>query len=112
MKKFPNLKAVWLNGNPVVENCANVCNFDTIGNSFQELEMLNGQFTNKAGEWAMKYLTGKESLDKITYLDARGKNLLTISNLDFLDNMKILKTLDISDNMNMYKSKEMLQAEM
>jgi len=105
------LKALWLNDNPVVKNCDN---FSTIGNSFPKLEILNGELTSRAGEWAICYLargTGAGELDKITYLNARGKNLLTVTELGFVKQMRSLVTLDISDNMNMYKTNEMLLAE-
>jgi len=35
---LPNLKALWLNGNPVVENCSN---FNMIGETMPALEILN-----------------------------------------------------------------------
>ena len=53
LKNFPNLKALWLNDNPVVKNCEN---FSTKGNSFPALEVFNGELTSRAGEWAMCYL--------------------------------------------------------
>ena len=111
LQNFPKLKALWLNDNPVVKRTPN---FNTIGNYFTTLELLNGQFTNRAGEWAILYLardTGEISLGKITYLNARGNNLLSLTNLQFLKQMKNLKKLDISDNINMFKSKEILFAE-
>jgi tubulin--tyrosine ligase-like protein 12 len=50
--RCPKLKALWLNGNPVVENCVN---FNQIGEVFPELEILNSKFTLRAGEWAFLY---------------------------------------------------------
>lgn len=47
---LPNLKGLWLNENPVVENCVN---FNTIGEMMPSLEILNSKFTSKAGKWAM-----------------------------------------------------------
>lgn len=49
---LPNLKALWLNGNPVVESCSN---FSTIADTMPKLEILNSQLTNKAGEWAFSF---------------------------------------------------------
>ena len=49
---LPNLRALWLNGNPVVDNCSN---FSMIGDTMPKLEILNSQLTNKAGEWAMSF---------------------------------------------------------
>jgi len=50
--KLPNLKALWLNDNPVANNCSN---FNVIGEHFPVLEIFNSQLTCKAGEWAMLY---------------------------------------------------------
>lgn len=52
LMKLPNLKACWLNGNPVMENCAN---FNVIGDHFDKLEIFNSHLTCKAGEWAMLF---------------------------------------------------------
>jgi tubulin--tyrosine ligase-like protein 12 len=49
---LPNLRALWLNGNPVVDSCVN---FDSIGEFMPKLEILNSKFTSKAGEWALLY---------------------------------------------------------
>ena len=49
---LPNLKALWLNNNPVVEACVN---FNSIGEYMPALEILNSKFTSKAGEWALMY---------------------------------------------------------
>ena len=52
LMKLPNLKGLWLNDNPVVENCSN---FDIIGDYFNHLEIFNSRLTVKAGEWAMLF---------------------------------------------------------
>lgn len=49
---LPNLRALWLNNNPVVDTCSN---FSMIGSTMPALEILNSQLTNKAGEWAMHF---------------------------------------------------------
>mmetsp|Transcript_21734 Transcript_21734/g.26792 ORF Transcript_21734/g.26792 Transcript_21734/m.26792 type:complete len:142 (+) Transcript_21734:279-704(+) len=49
---LPNLRALWLNGNPVVDTCSN---FSAIAELMPKLEILNSQLTNKAGEWAMNF---------------------------------------------------------
>ena len=49
---LPNLKALWLNGNPVVDTCVN---FNQLGEYMDKLEILNSKFTTKAGEWALMY---------------------------------------------------------
>ena len=111
LMKLPNLKALWLNGNPVQGNCAN---FNIIGNHFDKLEIFNSALTAKAGEWAMLYYardTGAKTMEEITYLDLSGKNLLRVNDLEFLKKLTNLKTLDLSDNVDMYKPAEMLAAE-
>ena len=108
---LPNLKGLWINSNPVADNCSN---FQVIGNLFEKLEIFNGQLTSKAADWAMLFYardTGAKTMEEIKYLDLSGKNLLTVDNLDFLLKMTNLKVLDISDNLNMYKTPEMLAAE-
>ena len=109
LMKLPNLKGLWLNDNPVVKNCSN---FEIIGDYFEKLEIFNSQLTTKAGLWAMMFYardSGAKTPDDIVYLDLRGKNLLMVDNLDFLLELKNLKTLDISDTLDMYKPREMLE---
>lgn len=53
--------------------------------------------------------SGAKTPDDIVYLDLKGKNLLMVDNLDFLLELKNLKTLDISDTLDMYKPREMLE---
>ena len=76
---LPNLKALWLNGNPVVDTCSN---FSMIGSTMPALEVLNSQLTNKAGEWAMlfyaKEQTGATSLETVDRLDLSGKGILNM----------------------------------
>lgn len=105
---LPNLKALWLNDNPVEKNCSN---FNVIGDHFDKLEIFNSKLTEKAGEWAMLFYardSGAKTLADITSLNLRGKNLLMVSDLSFLKQMTNLKHLDISDNVDMYKPKAML----
>ena len=111
LMKLPNLKGLWLNDNPVVQNCSN---FDIIGDFFEKLEIFNSQLTNKAGIWAIMFYakdSGAKSPEDIVSLDLKGKNLLMVDNLDFLLELKNLKTLDISDTLDMYKPREMLEQE-
>ena len=111
LMKLPNLKALWMNENPVATNCSN---FNVIGDHFDKLEIFNSTLTEKAGEWAMLFYardSGAKTLADITYLDLSGKNLLMVTDLSFLKQMTNLRTLDISDNVDMYKPKAMLEAE-
>ena len=52
MVPLPNLKALWLNDNPVVTACSN---FNTIADIMPKLEIMNSQLTSKAGEWSMLF---------------------------------------------------------
>jgi tubulin--tyrosine ligase-like protein 12 len=109
--KLPNLKALWLNENPVATNCAN---FNIIGDHFDKLEIFNSQLTSKAGEWAMLYYardSGAKTLEEITSLDLSGKNLLMVEDISFLKKLTNLKHLDIGNNVDMYKPDAMLEAE-
>ena len=111
LMKLPNLRALWLNNNPVAKNCSN---FNVIGDHFDKLEIFNSALTCKAGEWAMLFYArdqGAKTLEEIVTLDLSGKNLLMVDDLDFLKKMTNLKTLDISNNVDMYKPKAMLEAE-
>lgn len=108
---LPNLKALYLNDNPVAECCAN---FNVVGDLFDKLEIINSNLTGKASDWAMLFYardSGAKTMDEITYLDLSGKNLLLVDDLEFLKKMTNLKKLDISNNVDMYKPKEMLMAE-
>lgn len=73
---LPNLKALWLNGNPVVDNCVN---FETIGEMMPSLEILNSKFTAKAGRWALLFYAkdqGVIDINQIRELDLTGKGVL------------------------------------
>lgn len=81
---LPNLKALWLNNNPVVASCSN---FNIIGNIFDKLEIINSNLTQKAGEWAMLFYardSGAQTLADIQKLDLSGKNLLVVDDLSFV----------------------------
>jgi tubulin--tyrosine ligase-like protein 12 len=111
LMKLPNLKACWLNSNPMADNCSN---FNVIGDHFDKLEIFNSTLTCKAGEWAMLFYardTGAKTLEEITTLNLSGKNLLMVDDISFLKKMVNLTHLDISNNVDMYKPAEMLAAE-
>lgn len=108
---LPNLRALWLNNNPVATQCSN---FEIIGNHFEKLEIINSKLTSKAGEWAMLFYardSGAKTLEEITELDLSGKNLLMVDDISFLSKMTNLKKLNISDNVDMYKPAAMLAQE-
>ena len=102
---LPNLRALWLNGNPVVDTCSN---FSMIGGLMPKLEILNSQLTNKAGEWAMKFYAkeqcGVDSLAEVERLDLSGKGVLYMPSADIFDQMTSLKKLDLSDHPEFFMS--------
>lgn len=111
LTSLPNLKGLWLNGSPIVEQCPN---FGVIGEQFPKLEILNSQFTSKAGEWAIMLFakeTGATCLEEIETLSIRGKNLLFIEDWSFLKRMTNLKRLDISENIDMFLTKQQMEEE-
>ena len=95
---LPNLKAVWLNDNPVVTACSN---FNTIAELMPKCEIINSQLTSKAGEWAMLFYArdqGADTLEDITALDLSGKGILYLQSVDLFTKMTKLRKLDISDH--------------
>lgn len=97
MVPLPNLRAFWLNGNPVVDTCSN---FSMIGSTMPKLEILNSVLTNKAGEWSMLFYakdqTGATSLETVDRLDLSSKGILNMPSADVFGRMTNLKTLDIN----------------
>lgn len=59
LTELPRLKALWLNGNPVVDNCVN---FNQIGEFLPALEVINSKFTSRAGEWALLYYAKEQGV--------------------------------------------------
>ena len=103
---LPNLKALWLNGNPMVNACAN---FNSIAELMPKLEILNSQLTAKAGEWAILFYArdqGATSLDQITTLDLSGKGVLFLQSTDVFERMTSLRKLDIRDHPEFFMTDE------
>lgn len=103
---LPNLKALWLNGNPVADSCAN---FNTIGEYFESLEILNSKFTSKAGEWAIKFYGKNEDLEEIEYLDLSGKGVLCLNDISIFSKLKKLRKVDISEHPEFLLTEEQMQ---
>ena len=102
--KLENLKALWLNDNPIEETCHN---FDEIGEYLKSLEIINSKFTSKAGEWALLFCCKDQkidSLDKIEYLDLSSREFLKIKDLSIFEKLTSLHTVDIRDHKNLIKS--------
>ena len=75
LKTLPNLKALWLNNNPVTENKDF---YSEICTASPQLELLNSEFTEQVGEWGILYLARKQipkpnTLKEIAYLDLSGR---------------------------------------
>ena len=96
LTELPRLKALWLNGNPVVDNCVN---FNQIGEFLPALEVINSKFTSRAGEWALLYYAkeqGVKTLEEIRALDLSGKGILYLRDISIFERLASLQTLDIS----------------
>ena len=104
---LPNLRALWLNGNPVVDTCSN---FSMIGSLMPKLEILNSQLTNRAGDWAMSFYakeqTGCNSLEEVERLNLAGKGILYMASAEVFGRMVNLKKLDISDHPEFFLTAE------
>ena len=96
---LPNLRALWLNGNPVVDTCSN---FSMIASLMPKLEILNSKFTNKAGAWALNFYAreqcGCSSPEEVDRLDLSGKGVIYMPSADVFASMPNLKKLDLSDH--------------
>ncbi len=71
-----NLKALWLNGNPVVQACSN---FLSLSEVMPKLEIINSVLTPNAGEWAMLYFARDQNVQKledIKFLDLSGRGVM------------------------------------
>lgn len=95
---LPKIKALWLNANPVVDQCSN---FSSIADLMPTLEIINSKFTNTAGEWALMFYareSGAKSLEEIEHLTLRGRGLTYIKDIEVFDRLKNLKRLDLTDH--------------
>jgi hypothetical protein len=112
MEELKYLKALWVQGNPVVENCVN---FTHIGEYFPQLEIINSRFTSRAADWAMLFYakdqTDAKTVEDIRSLDLSGKGLLYMKDLSIFEKMKNLHTLDISGHPEFLKTDEEIEKE-
>ncbi|CAH9122036.1 unnamed protein product [Cuscuta epithymum] len=87
-----NLRALWLNNNPILEN-DDGCLEDTILQGCLRLEIFNSRFTPHYGEWALGYcgeIYNKDSPECVYHVD---QPLLSIDSLD-LSNRSISNLLN------------------
>ncbi|GAB4838042.1 hypothetical protein Ancab_027570 [Ancistrocladus abbreviatus] len=92
--KLRNLRALWLNDNPVVSSCDHHMTH-TIIQSFPKLEIFNSHFTGNYGDWALGYcggICGKDNtsfqqsqhpLQSVTSLDLSNRNIRNLINKAF-----------------------------
>jgi len=105
-----NIKALWLNANPVVSACSN---FSSIAELMPTLEIINSKFTNMAGEWALLYYArqqGAKSLEEIEHLNLAGRGITYIKDLNLFDRLKNLKRLDVTDHPELFMCQEKKEA--
>ena len=99
---LPNIKALWLNSNPVVSACSN---FSSIAELMPNLEIINSKFTNQAGEWALLFYSKDQRatrLEDIKHLVLSGRGITYIKDVELFDRLTSLKRLDISDHPELF----------
>lgn len=79
--KLKNLKALWLNNNPVLENCDG-CMADTIFKGCPGLEIYNSCFTSNFGEWALGFCGGVFEKDNPCPIHQDNHPLQSVTSLD------------------------------
>jgi tubulin--tyrosine ligase-like protein 12 len=107
---LPCLKALWLNGNPVAYSCSN---FESIGELFPQLEILNSRLTHKAGEWAMLFYArsqGGKTLDQIESLNLSGKGVTMLHDASIFKQMVNLRRLDLTEHPEFFMCEEKKEA--
>jgi hypothetical protein len=107
---LPNLKALWLNNNPVVDACSN---FNTITELMPSLEICNSILTENAGPWAMLFYArdqGAKTLEEIKSLSLAGKGVLYMKSAEVFGSMSGLRRLDLSDHPEFFMCEELKEA--
>lgn len=105
-----NIKALWLNANPVATQCSN---FSSIAELMPTLEIINSKFTNQAGEYALLYYSrvqGAKTLEEIESLNLSGRGITYIKDISLFERLKNLKRLDISDHPELFMCIEKKEA--
>ncbi|XP_071721457.1 uncharacterized protein [Rutidosis leptorrhynchoides] len=109
--KFKHLKALWLNNNPVIQNCDDHFT-DVIIQSCPKLEILNSCFTRKYTGWALGFCGGiydkdspgcghedDHSLQGLTSLDLSNRRIQSLHNKGFTpDALPSLSCLNLRGN--------------
>lgn len=79
--KFGNLRALWLNNNPVVKNCGDHL-ADIVLQGLPDLEIYNSCFTANFGVWALGFCGGLYVKDNSGSVDLGGHQLECVTSLD------------------------------
>ncbi|XP_004288983.1 PREDICTED: tubulin--tyrosine ligase-like protein 12 [Fragaria vesca subsp. vesca] len=84
VSKLKNLRALWLNNNPVVENRGNELG-DRILRELPNLEIFNSKFTANFGEWALGFCGGVFDKENPGSFDLPDRPLQQVTDLDLSD---------------------------
>ncbi|KAH9804622.1 tubulin--tyrosine ligase-like protein 12 [Citrus sinensis] len=79
--KLKNLRALWLNNNPVLKKCDH-CMEDAILQGCPKLEIYNSNFTINFGEWALGFCGEVYDKDNPSSLCLRDRPLQSVTSLD------------------------------
>ncbi|OAY54001.1 tubulin--tyrosine ligase-like protein 12 isoform X2 [Manihot esculenta] len=79
--KFKNLRALWLNNNPVLKNCDSHME-DAILQRCSRLEIYNSHFTSNFGEWALGFCGGVYDKDNLGCVNQGDFQLQNVTSLD------------------------------
>ena len=107
---LPNLKALWLNGCPVVDACSN---FSSIAELMPKLEIINSVLTAEAGEWAILFYArdqGAKTLEEISHLNLAGKGITYMKDATIFERMTNLRRLDLSGHPEFFMCEEKKEA--
>lgn len=105
ISQLPNLKALWINANPVAES-------EGIDKSIlslcPKLQIYNSKFTSNWGEWALLYYAHNTDPSLVAELKIAGRGITELKPEAF-KNFKNLSRLDITDNdVDVTKIKEII----
>ncbi|KAF3946588.1 hypothetical protein CMV_027162 [Castanea mollissima] len=82
--KFEQLRALWLNNNPVVKNCDSQLE-NRVLQGLPRLEIYNSRFTAKFGAWALGFCGGVYGKDNPVSIHEGDHQLESVSSLDLSD---------------------------
>ncbi len=103
LKTLPNLKAVWLNGNPVADSPDF---FAKLFSDLPHLQLINKQLTPSATEWVFKVIAQDKfpaSLEDTLSLDLSGRKIENLAP-ELLEKLPRLRELDLSGNAHLVSS--------